>query len=195
MVRWGKVEVPELDQIPLRPGTKAPVQGHGLLAFGTTLHRPTGLRLTAYQSDYNDRGMWHEFYLTPPAEEDWRLEVAVTTRFSIRSRYIDHLGPSFGKDLKPDQTHRDLMGQLLLKGEEYECTSATRAYGAPPAQWTVERRDAAVLMLFWAMECEVRSIYGDTPAGPLPSTLIFAPMDVPRHLHGTFRNPVWQPGQ
>jgi hypothetical protein len=195
MVRWGKVEVPELEQIPLVPGSKAPVPGHGLLAFGTTLHRPTGLRLTAYQSDYNDRGLWQEFYLTPPPGEDWRVEVIVSTPVSLRSRIIDHFGLTVGEVL-PRQTERDLARQLLRsEGETHECATAMPAYGDPPARWTAERRDAAVLMLFWAMESYLGDRFHGDPAGPFPSTLIFAPTGVPEELHGTFRNPVWRPGQ
>ena len=192
MVTWGKVAVPELDQIPLVPGTRAPVEGHHLTAAGTTLHGPTGLRLTTFQSDYNDRGMWQEFYLTPPQGEDWRLELVVSTRISIRSRVIEHLGLTSRDDL-PHGTEQALIREMLLtKGEVYECTSAMPAFGGAPATWTAARRDAVLLMLFWAVECNGRYGYRDDPAGPFPSTLIFAPTGVPEALHGTFRNPAWE---
>ena len=136
MVTWGKLEVPELDQTPLFPGTRAPVEGHHLTAFGTTLHGPTGLRLTTYQSDYNERGIWQEFYLTPPQGEDWRIEVVVSNPISIRSRIIEHLGLTFRDDL-PRETERALTREILqTKGEVYECNTAMPAIGAPPATWT-----------------------------------------------------------
>ena len=195
MVIWGKVEVPELDQTPLVPGSRALVEGHRLTAFGTTLHRPTGLRLTSYQSDYNDRGIWQEFYLTPPQSEDWRIEVVVSTRISLRSRIVEHLGQTFRDDL-PRDTERTLAREMLLtKGEVYECTSAEPSFGEPAAIWTLARRDAVLLMLFWAVECYRRQAYSDDPVGPFPSTLIFAPTGVSEDLHGTFCNPAWERSQ
>ena len=192
MVRWGKVDVPELDQIPLLPGTHAPVAGQHLLSNGTTLHRPTGLRLTAYQSDCNDRSMHYEFYLTPPTGKDWRLEVVATDGHpTLRSRVRDHLG------LNPNDPFHicepELTRQMLVThGQVFDCVTAAPAPGKPPALWTVERRDALVLMLFWALERMGRYDYHSYPTGPFPSTLEFQPEGVPEELRGTFRNPVWQ---
>ena len=195
MVTWGKLEVPELDQTPLVPGTRAPVEGHHLTAFGTTLHGPTGLRLTTYQSDYNERGIWQEFYLTPPQGEDWRIEVVVSNPISIRSRIIEHLGLTFRDDL-PREKERALTREILqTKGEVYECNTAMPAIGAPPATWTAARRDAVLLMLFWALESNRHHAFRDDPVGPLPSTTIFAPTGVPEALHGSFCNPAWERSQ
>jgi hypothetical protein len=196
MVRWGGVEIAELDQIPLAPGSKAPVDEQHLLAFGTTLHRPTGLRLTPYQSDWNDRGMNREFYLTPPPPETWRIEVVVRDGHPlIRTRVRDHLGLTLNDDI-PHDVEVDLSGRMLVDfGEVFDCFSAAPAWGEPGAVWTVERRDALVLMLFWALERYGRYNHHMFPTGPFPSTLKFQPDGVPEALHGTFRNPAWQRGQ
>ena len=193
MVRWGKVEVPELDQILLVPGTKAPFAGHHLLSDGTTLHRPTGLRLTAFQSDYNDRGMWKEFYLTPPSGENWRSEVVARVGDpTIGTRVRDHLGLT-PNDTIPFETEVMLAGQMLVAhGERYECLTAAPVHGTPYAHWTVLRRNALVLMLFWALERHGQYEHHKYPSGPFPSTLEFQPHGVPEDLHGTFRNPVWE---
>ena len=195
MVTWGKVELPELDQTPLVPGTRAPVASHRLTAFGTTLHRPTGLRLTSFQSDYNDRGIWQEFYLTPPQGEDWRIEVVVSNPVSTRSRIMKQLGLTSKDDL-PHETERALTREMLLTtGEVYECASAVHAYGEPAATWTTARRDAVLLMLFWALECNGRYAFLDGLVGPFPTTIIFVPTGVPEALHGSFCNPAWEQSQ
>jgi hypothetical protein len=186
MVRWGKVEVPELAH---EPHISWPGDPEWL---GIATHLPTGLRLQPYQSDWNDRGMDSEFYLTPPSGEDWRLEVVARLGHPlIRTRVRDHLGLTLNDPI-PYETDVALSGQMLITfGEVYECFSAAPARGQPPAIWTEERRDALVLMLFWALERYGRYRHRSFPVGPFPSTLHFRPDGVPEALHGTFRNPVW----
>jgi hypothetical protein len=185
-LRWGEVEVPELAHEPRIPWPGEPER------LGVTTHLPTGLRLEEFQSDWNDRGMNREFYLTPPAGEGWRLEVVVRGGHpTIGSRVYNHLGLT-PNDVVPFDTEVALTGQMLVThGQVFDCFTAAPARGDPPAQWTVARRDGLVLMLFWALERFGHYNHHSYPTGPFPSTLEFRPEDVPEDLHGTFRNPVW----
>jgi hypothetical protein len=187
MVLWGKAEVPELAH---EPRVSWPGEPEGL---GITTHLPTGLRLQEFQSDWNDRGMNREFYLTPPPGEEWRLEVVVRDGHpTIRARVRDHLELTLNDPI-PHDTDVRLSGQMLVThGQNFDCFAAAPAHGNPPARWTNERRDALVLMLFWALERFGRYNHHTYPTGPFPSTLQFQPHGVPEVLHGTFRNPVWE---
>lgn len=187
MVRWGAVAVPELAHEPRIPWPGEPER------LGVTTHLPTGLQLRAFQSDWNDRGMNREFYLTPPEGEDWRLEVVTRNGHpTIRARVRDHLGLTLNDPIDVE-TEVALAGRMLVDfGEVYDCFTAAPARGDPPAVWTTERRDALVLMLFWALERFGRYDHRRYPTGPFPSTLEFRPEGVPEALHGTFRNPVWE---
>lgn len=187
MLLWGKAEVPELAHEPRAswPGERG--------RLGVTTHCPTGLRLEEFQSDWNDRGMCREFYLLPPVDEDWRVEVVVRDGHpTLRSRVYNHLGLS-PNDSVPHATEVALTGQMLVThGQIFDCVTAAPARGDPPARWTVARRDGLVLMLFWALERFGRYNHHRYPTGPFPSTLEFHPHGVPAAMHGTFRNPVWE---
>ena len=118
-------------------------------------------------------------------------EPEVVTRISTSGGR--HWGVNIGRFDSRAVAERALTREILqTKGEVYECNTAMPAIGAPPATWTAARRDAVLLMLFWALESNRHHAFRDDPVGPFPSTMIFAPTGVPEALHGSFCNPAWE---
>ena len=72
-------------------------------------------------------------------------------------------------------------------GEEFICYRVSPEPDSTMPQWTPERRDVLILLLFFALEASRRR-----NEDPYPSTLEFFSDDVPRELHGTYRNPIWE---
>ena len=71
---------------------------------------------------------------------------------------------------------------LYEDGDRYVCKSILPENDSKSMEWTEEKRDAFLLMMFWINEA------GRKERDPLPSLIHFRPVGVPEQFHGDFRN-------
>ncbi|OYU17426.1 MAG: hypothetical protein CFE34_15810 [Rhodobacteraceae bacterium PARR1] len=75
---------------------------------------------------------------------------------------------------------------LYEDGKRYVCKSVLPEKDSKSMEWTEDRRDAFLLMMFWVEEV------GRAESDPLPSLIHFRPVGVPEQFHGDFRNKLAQ---
>ncbi|PID37530.1 MAG: hypothetical protein CR993_00005 [Rhodobacterales bacterium] len=84
---------------------------------------------------------------------------------------------------------RKLEPEFLRKfGQEYVCDEIIPEPGSVMPDWTEERRDAVVMLLFWQLEADASAT---SRKDPYPSKIEFM-KDVPELFVGTYRNPAWE---
>ena len=71
MIKWGSVEVPELEYRAIIGGPDGIVRPEE----PGVVHLPTGMRLNHDYKVFVDRGQWQAFQLFPPRGEDWLVQV------------------------------------------------------------------------------------------------------------------------
>ncbi|PIE08767.1 MAG: hypothetical protein CSA74_00535, partial [Rhodobacterales bacterium] len=176
MVEWGSVKLPELEyrQRDRDPAKSPPEPG--------LVHLPTGLRMESVPTRLQNRGEWREYMLYSPPGEDWRLRLRVYGWIGLHRRIEKHLGLGF-MDLSYGEG-RKLAPEFLRKfGQEYVCDEIIPEPGSAMPDWTEERRDAVVMLLFYILEV-LQSIFAD--GDPCPSTIKFME-EVPDIFIGTYR--------
>ncbi len=187
MVKWGSVELPELEHRP-RIGGKP----ERWPAEPGVVHLPTGMRL-----DYDikalpfiDRGQWQELLLYAPPGEDWQVHIVTAVKApGLTNRIVDYLGTDLHQHFhwsfeKQEAAKHDFLSRF---GQEFVCYRVDLREGSAMPEWTAERREAMLLLLFAWLEHPWTN-----DKDPYPSTLTFCTDDVPEVLHGTFRNPAWE---
>lgn len=179
---WGKTEVPELTYVPIMM-TKPWIPDQKPGAF----HQPTGLRLMSVPTLTERRGYEQDFFLYGPEDEGWTLRISTDAEAFLRNRLLAHIGmESLAFSALPsDRSGAVEIAFLKEHGDAFECVSALPERASPPARWTVERRDALVMMLFFSLERRHED-------GPFPSMLTLRALGVPEELQGEFRNPIWE---
>ncbi len=181
MVEWGSVKLPELEY---RQRDRDPAKSHpepGLV------HLPTGLRMDWAIERFQNRGEWREYMIYSPPGEDWQLRLRVFGWILLHRRIEKHLGLGF-MDLSYREG-RKLEPEFLRKfGQEYVCDEIIPEPGSVMPDWTEERRDAVVMLLFWQLEADASAT---SRKDPYPSKIEFM-KDVPELFVGTYRNPAWE---
>lgn len=182
--RWGETEVSELTYVPITL-TKPwkPGQQHGVIHF------PTRLRLMSVPTLVETRGYEQDFFLYGPKEEGWIARVSTDNAgSSVTTRLLANLGMTsrdFSR-LPSEERHALQVAFLKTHGNEFECQSVRPEKASPPILWSVDRRDALVMMLFFSLE------YGHHEYGPFPSVLTLRATGLPAELQGKFKNQIWQ---
>ncbi|MDA5095213.1 hypothetical protein O2N63_14085 [Aliiroseovarius sp. KMU-50] len=73
-------------------------------------------------------------------------------------------------------------------GQDYICGEFTPEPGSEMPDWTEQRRDAVVMLLFWYL---VENASAANRSDPYPSKIEFK-KDVPEFFLCTYSNPVWK---
>lgn len=182
-VLWGAVLVPELSYVGYKYGApQYPDKPRGLT------HHSTGLRLVPTQTLEETRGGQVDFLLYGPKEEAWVARVSTDTGYAVMLREL----PSFAglswsafNALPTEEKQAKRHAYLKANGYRIECSGVFPEGDSPPALWSVERRDALVMMVLYIKEL------GVAPISPLPSTLTLRVPGIPDELQGSFKNPIW----
>lgn len=191
-VLWGEVEVPELTYVGYEfRAPQDPDKPPGLT------HHPTGLRLVSTPTLEETRGGQLDFLLFGKLdfllfgkkEEAWVARVSISTGRAVLFREVhsySDLSRSAFNALPTEEKSAKKHAYLKANGYRIECFGVVPEGDSPPARWSVERRDALVMMVLYFMELEV------APISPLPSTQTLRVPGIPDDLQGTFRNPIWE---
>ncbi len=186
MVKWGQLEVPELEYRPCMGGDRRKWP-----AEPGVVHLPTGMRLDSGAEPYEMRGEESHYLLFSPPSENWIMRVIMGRREDIDDRLARKLNLTYHdfRKLPVEQKIEEEKRILYEDGDRYVCKSILPENDSKSMEWTEERRDAFLLMMFWMKEG------GGNEGDPLPSLIHFRPVGVPEQFHGDFRNKLAMPAQ
>ena len=173
-MKWGRVEVPEIDQLPLESKLRGRVHG------------PTGLRWVQVQSEYPRES--DLTYLLSPEGTAWGARIFssedVDNRLTKRVQAALGMGSREFFDA-PLATRRAKEEELATTEGIFIIVYATEPVeGLDPIPWTEEYRDVLVLM---ALRHELYY-----RGAPFPSIVTIKAEQIPAALRGTFESPVWR---
>lgn len=179
MVKWGQLEVPELEYRPCWGGDRSKWP-----AEPGVVHLPTGMRLDSdIEPEEKQREEAHYLLFSPPSE-NWITRVIMGRGKDINDRLAEKLNLSYREiiylpvERRIEERHRI----LAEDGDRYLCKSILPEKDSLSMEWTEEKRDAFLLMMFWMNEA------GSKKSDPLPYLMHFRPVGVPEQFHGDFRN-------
>ena len=183
MVEWGAVNLPELDFRPtFFDVTKNPAEP-GLVHF------PTGLRIDFTGTLVENRGEWRDYLIYAPAGEDWLVRVSIYDVTHLTNRVEKHFGIKSLLFGTPIEDRNRLRNAFLREfGHDYLCSFMAAEHGYSMPDWTEDRRDAVVMMLFWFLEADKSS---PSRNDPYPSKMTFKEKVPAAFLDKIFKNPAW----
>lgn len=184
MVKWGTLDLPELEHRPrigFVPANWPEKPG--------IVHLPTGLRLDNSSGPGDERGEYRHFLLHAAPGEDWLVRIILAGPHRIENSVNLHHGGNrpgiFGWPAV--KRHAAVLNYLRRYGYTLSCSSVRPEPGFDMPAWPEGRREALLLLLFWLTE----NSGSVAPHNPFPSTITFSG-DVPDALRGTFKSPAWQ---
>jgi hypothetical protein len=179
MVKWGQLEVPELEYRPCMGGDRRKWP-----AEPGVVHLPTGMRLHSVEDPNETRGAESHSLLFSPPSENWIMRVIMGRGEDINDRLARKLNLTFHEFRKLPVAQRIEEEKRILyeDGKRHVCKSILPENDSKSMEWTEDRRDAFLLMMFWTKEGR------GSERDPLPSLMHFRPVGVPEQFHGDFRN-------